>query len=35
MKGWILVGDDGIAEDADLQGWVSKGLDFAGSLPPK
>jgi hypothetical protein len=35
MKGWILVGPDGIAEDADLEGWVSMGLDFAGSLPPK
>jgi hypothetical protein len=35
MKGWILVGAEGIAEDADLEGWVSKGLDFAGSLPPK
>jgi hypothetical protein len=35
MKGWILVGPDGIAEDADLDSWVSKGLDFAGSLPPK
>jgi TfoX/Sxy family transcriptional regulator of competence genes len=35
MKGWILVGPDAIPEDSDLEGWISMGLDFAGSLPPK
>jgi hypothetical protein len=35
MKGWILVGSNGITEDADLETWVSVGLDFAGTLPPK
>ncbi|HEU4915545.1 MAG TPA: TfoX/Sxy family protein [Acidimicrobiia bacterium] len=35
MKGWILVGPEGITEDADLETWVSAGLDFAGTLPPK
>lgn len=35
MKGWILVGSEGITEDADLANWVSAGLDFAGTLPPK
>jgi hypothetical protein len=35
MKGWILVGGQGIAEDTDLERWVMTGMDFAGSLPPK
>lgn len=35
MKGWILVGGQGIAEDKDLERWVMTGMDFAGSLPPK
>jgi TfoX/Sxy family transcriptional regulator of competence genes len=35
MKGWILVGPDGIAEDSQLERWVTQGLDFAGTLPPK
>lgn len=35
MKGWILVGGQGIAEDEDLKRWVMTGMDFAGSLPPK
>jgi len=35
MKGWVLVGGQGIAEDEDLERWVMTGMDFAGSLPPK
>lgn len=35
MKGWILVGGEGIAEDADLERWIDVGMEFAGSLPPK
>jgi TfoX/Sxy family transcriptional regulator of competence genes len=35
MKGMVYVGIDGIAEDADLAAWVRRGLDYAGSLPPK
>jgi len=35
MKGWILVGGDGIAEDEHLERWVTVGMEFAGSLPPK
>ena len=35
MKGWILVAPEATEDDADLQGWVEAGLDFAGSLPPK
>lgn len=35
MRGMVYVAEDGIAEDDDLAVWVRRGLDFAGSLPPK
>ena len=35
MKGWILVGPEGIAEDDDLAAWAQTGVGFALSLPPK
>ncbi|MFD1218185.1 MULTISPECIES: TfoX/Sxy family protein [Microbulbifer] len=33
LKGMVYVEEDAIAED--LNGWVSRGVEFAGSLPPK
>ncbi|MGH3734190.1 MAG: TfoX/Sxy family protein [Micromonosporaceae bacterium] len=35
MKGWVLVDPEGIGTDDDLLRWVGRGLDYAGSLPPK
>ena len=35
MKGWLLVDAAGHAEDDDLRRWVARGLDYAGSFPPK
>jgi hypothetical protein len=35
MQGWLLVSADAHAEDDDLRRWVGRGLDYAGSLPPK
>ena len=35
MKGWLMVSPDGHAEDDDLRRWIDRGLDHAGSLPPK
>lgn len=35
MKGWILVAPDATGEDSELAQWITRGLDFAGSLPPK
>lgn len=35
MKGMIYVGEEGIAEDEDLEAWVERGYRFASSLPPK
>jgi hypothetical protein len=35
MKGWVMVGPEGYASDADLKDWVAQGVEFALSLPPK
>ena len=35
MRGIVYVGEGGLAEDDDLAEWLQRGLDFAGSLPPK
>jgi TfoX N-terminal domain len=35
MKGWVVVGPAGVADDADLRSWVGRGADFARSLPAK
>jgi TfoX/Sxy family transcriptional regulator of competence genes len=35
MKGWILVAPEATEEDSELAHWITRGLDFAGSLPPK
>lgn len=33
LKGMVYVEEDAVA--ADLDNWVSRGAEFAGSLPPK
>ena len=35
MKGWVMVGADGYASDADLEEWVQRGVAFAQTLEPK
>ena len=35
MKGWLMVGADGLAEDSELAGWIEEGTAYAESLPPK
>jgi hypothetical protein len=35
MKGWVLVGPVATAAEEGLGTWVTRGLDFAESLPPK
>jgi TfoX/Sxy family transcriptional regulator of competence genes len=35
MKGWILVARDGLKTSRQLGAWVRRGVQFAGSLPPK
>jgi hypothetical protein len=33
--GWLVVGSEGFATEADFESWVRRGVDFAESLPPK
>ncbi|WGL17662.1 TfoX/Sxy family protein [Microbulbifer bruguierae] len=33
LKGMVYVEEDAIQQDLD--GWITKGVEFAGSLPPK
>ena len=35
MTGWVLVKEPGYRNDQDLAKWVSQGLDYALTLPPK
>jgi TfoX/Sxy family transcriptional regulator of competence genes len=35
MTGWVMVEPEGCVTESDLKGWVSQGLSFAASLPPK
>jgi hypothetical protein len=35
MKGWASLPPAVVADDAALDGWLAKALEFAGSLPPK
>lgn len=32
MKGWVLVGPEGLDRDADLKGWIRQALDFVATL---
>jgi hypothetical protein len=35
MAGWLRVGTEDVANDAELAAWVERGAAYAGSLPPK
>lgn len=35
MTGWVQVSQDGVQNEADLDAWLQRGIDFARSLPPK
>ncbi len=35
MAGWVYVGPQGCATEADLNDWIGLGVEFARSLPPK
>ena len=34
-RGWVRIGDDGVRTLRQLKSWVTRGVDFAKSLPPK
>ena len=35
MKGWVVVGPEGIDDDSALREWLRRAMDFANSLPQK
>jgi hypothetical protein len=35
MRGWVVVGPDGIDDDSALREWLHRAMDFANSLPRK
>jgi TfoX/Sxy family transcriptional regulator of competence genes len=35
MEGWLRVDADGVQTDAELEKWVTRGVSYARSLPPK
>lgn len=35
MKGWVLVGPEGVADDARLNEWVDRAMAFVRELPAK
>jgi hypothetical protein len=35
MDGWLRIDIDPSATDAEFEGWVKLGVDYAQSLPPK
>jgi TfoX/Sxy family transcriptional regulator of competence genes len=35
MKGWVYVAPEGCRSEEELRAWVQRGVDYAGSLPPK
>jgi TfoX/Sxy family transcriptional regulator of competence genes len=34
-RGWLRVDADGLKTKRQLQGWVTRGVDYARALPPK
>jgi hypothetical protein len=35
MKGWVLVGPGGVADDDQLGDWIRRAVAFVGTLPAK
>lgn len=35
MKGWVLVGPPGVAEEEPLADWVRLAVEFVGQMPAK
>jgi hypothetical protein len=35
MRGWVLVGPQGVAGDEEMRGWVQRALEFVRTLPAK
>jgi hypothetical protein len=35
MKGWVMVGPEGVEEDVQLQAWIDRAMTFVKTLPRK
>lgn len=35
MNGWVRVTSEAVADEDALARWVARGVEYAGSLPPK
>jgi hypothetical protein len=35
MKGWIVVGLEGVSDDRQLSGWIQRAVNFVGTLRAK
>jgi hypothetical protein len=35
MRGWLVVGPDGLETESDLDAWIDRGRAYAETLPPK
>jgi hypothetical protein len=35
LKGWIVVGLEGVERDDQLKGWIRRAMKFVGTLPRK
>jgi hypothetical protein len=35
MKGWVIIGPDGIDTDRQLSAWLDKAVEFVETLPAK
>jgi hypothetical protein len=35
MKGWVIIGPDGIDNDRQLASWIEKAVEFVEGLPEK
>jgi TfoX/Sxy family transcriptional regulator of competence genes len=35
MKGWVIIGPDGIDTDRQLASWIEKAIEFVEPLPAK
>lgn len=35
MKGWVMVGPEGVEDDDQLKGWIERATKFVKTLPAK
>jgi hypothetical protein len=35
MKGWVLIGPEGVEDDGPLNDWIERATKFVGALPAK